>query len=517
MPVDSYEFRLVKTYKLQMETNTGANTYAKYRHTYPELGLPSLKVLHSEMADLAGISSTAYHCCADVCVCFVGAFADLDACPICNKSRYKANGQPANIFNYISLIDQLQALYAGRTSAEAMRHRALNHDNHTNDPLHTISDIYDSELYRRLRTEHVVVNGRILPHKYFDGNKDVLLLNLTDGFQVFKRSGKTCWPLLYLNCNLHENSRFHFANVICVGIIPGPKKPKNFDSFMYLPAQELNKLAVGVLTFDALDRELFTMRAFAPFGCADLPAAAAAHTGAKAPGAKRGCRACPIEGIRILGTRNQSHYLPLIRPPGYPPLMYDYDNLPPLRIHHLYLAQAREVDLALTDAEMKRLSMLYGINGTPMTALIPGTTFPWSFPFDLMHLIENMCKNYLLLFTGNFKGLNAGQEDYILPKDVLREIGEATVASNATIPAQFGRPLPNPVEERAYYTAEAYVNFFVYVAPIVFRRRFSRPKYYRHLCRFISIIKSLMAFTSTAEQRVALRAEIKLWYQEWEE
>lgn len=71
---------------------------------------------------------------------------------------------------------------------------------------------------------------------------------------------------------------------------------------MFLPAQDLNKLAVGVWTFNTLDSELFMMRAYAPFGCADLPATATAHTGAKAPGARKGCRTCPIEGIRIIGT-----------------------------------------------------------------------------------------------------------------------------------------------------------------------------------------------------------------------
>lgn len=77
MPLDSYAFCLIKTYKWQIEMNIRANMYAKYRDMYPELGLPSLKVLHGKMSGLTSVLSTAYDCCPNVCICFVGTFTDL--------------------------------------------------------------------------------------------------------------------------------------------------------------------------------------------------------------------------------------------------------------------------------------------------------------------------------------------------------------------------------------------------------------------------------------------------------
>jgi hypothetical protein len=46
-----------------------------------------------------------------------------------------------------------------------------------------------------------------------------------------------------------------------------------------------------------------------------------------------------------------------------------------------------------------------------------------------MHLIpENIAKNLLTLWTGDFKGLNMGNEDYRLSESTVKAIGEACAA-----------------------------------------------------------------------------------------
>ncbi len=69
-----------------------------------------------------------------------------------------------------------------------------------------------------------------------------------------------------------------------------------------------------------------------------------------------------------------------------------------------------------------------------------------------MHLMENLLENMVLHWTGDFKGLDAGKEDYILDPRVWETIGEATEKSSATIPSAFGRKLLNIAEDRAYFT-----------------------------------------------------------------
>ncbi|KAG8888839.1 hypothetical protein FRB99_004073 [Tulasnella sp. 403] len=173
--------------------------------------------------------------------------------------------------------------------------------------------------------------------------------------------------------------------------------------------------------------------------------------------------------------------------------------------------------MAPTQDDNQRLSRLYGINRTPMTAQIPGVQFPDSFPFDFMHLLENTFKNYVNYFSGNFKQLNAGKESYILPEAKWKAIGAATLTANETIPSTFGRRIPNIAEDRTFMTAEGYLVWSTLYAPILLADAFSDQKYYKHFMRLISIVERLLAFTSTASERQKLREDIVVWYEEYEE
>lgn len=514
---NSADYQMVKAFKLQLETNLGSNSFAKWVRTFPELDLPSVKIIRRQMRRLSGLVSIRYDCCRNVCICFYGPYAHLQICPTCQQPRYDAKGRPVHQFHYIPIIPQLCALYAGKTSALAMLYRSRHHKEVLADAQKHIDDIYDADHYQWLLTQNVVVDGVEFPYKYLSDPRDVLLVGLTDGFQLWKRSEKTSWPLLFLNGNLDPTSaRFKFGSVIGAGIIPGPKKPKDFDSFLRPFVDEMHSLARGVKTFDAHTEAMFTLRAYAPFGCGDMPACATAWSGCKNHGAEHPCRACHIGGVRIKGTKNLSYYVPLTRPPGYPPSPYSITNLPPLRNNTEFLAQANEIESATTAVQRKRLSQQYGINRLPLTASLPGWTFPWSIPFDLMHLLENTCKNMLLLVFGCFKGMDAGTEDYIIPDAIAKEIAQLTVHANRTVPSAFGRPIPNPFDERSFFTAEAWVAWTTLYAPILLRNRFTRPKYYNHFVLFVSIINRLANTKTSRVERTKLREDINKWYDDLE-
>ena len=150
------------------------------------------------------------------------------------------------------------------------------------------------------------------------------------------------------------------------------------------------------------------------------------------------CRGCPICGIRIPRTKNNSYYIPITRPPGTDPSGYTYDSLPPFRTHKQWTDGVKYIDEA-SGQQRKDRSRDTGIIGFAITSLMPGIRYPISFPFDLMHLLENTIQNYILLFCGAFKGLDSGSENYILPEAVWTEIGSTTTAANKLIPSQFGR------------------------------------------------------------------------------
>ncbi|KIO21588.1 hypothetical protein M407DRAFT_80249 [Tulasnella calospora MUT 4182] len=247
-----------------------------------------------------------------------------------------------------------------------------------------------------------------------------------------------------------------------------------------------------------------------------MPGAASAYTGGKHPGAKVPCHFCPIQGIRILDTSNLSFYLPLQRPPGYRPSQFTIDDLP-LRTPRQYLSQARQVDLAPTVKRQGQLSKRYGINYTPIMSKAPGVTLPFSSPFDFMHMLENTCSNYVGHICGEFKGLDAGRESYILPPAIWKEIGRATTNATSTIPSVFGRRILDVSKERTFFTCESYLVWCTLYAPILLRNRFSRPKYYAHWMLFVSIINRCICFRTTKAERDQLRVDIKKWYQEYEE
>ncbi|KIO23574.1 hypothetical protein M407DRAFT_50963, partial [Tulasnella calospora MUT 4182] len=290
---------------------------------------------------------------------------------------------------------------------------------------------------------------------------------------------------------------------------------KDHDSFTYIVVEELLHAALGVDAYDAFADEIFKLRIFCPWKCGDMPAAASAYTGGKNHGAIHPCRMCPIEGIRIAESSNLNHYIPITRPPGYPPSQFTLAALP-LRNHTQWMQQAKAVDEAPTQAARRELSQQYGINHTAIATKLPGFELPWSVPYEFLHLLDNTAKNYVDHISGGFKEIGRGVESYVIPPAIWKEIGLATVLSNATIPSAFGRSIPNIAEDRTYFTAEAYLVWVTMYSRILLRGRFSEERYYKHWCLFISIIERCLDFSSTATERVRLRNDIHKWYSEYE-
>ena len=105
------------------------------------------------------------------------------------------------------------------------------------------------------------------------------------------------------------------------------------------------------------------------------------------------CRMCKIHGVRVPNAHSSTNYVPLDRSQHPDTLAsasevsaYDPANLP-LRTAEEMLNQAQEVQSARTAAGGKRLSRKYGIKGIPILSYLKSLSFPWSFPYNFMHLI----------------------------------------------------------------------------------------------------------------------------------
>ncbi|KAJ3485684.1 hypothetical protein NLI96_g4778 [Meripilus lineatus] len=473
--------------------------------------------IQTRVTKLSGFEPRSLDCCINSCCCYQGPHSDSTSCSYCREPRYDSQGRPRKQFIYLPVIPRLQARYSNPTIAKLMRHRAEVHV-HTPDK---ITDVMDSDIYQNLLGKRVEVDGKTLSHTYFSDPRHIAMGLSTDGFCPFRRRKKTAWPLILFDYNLPPEIRFHLEHILAVGVIPGPKKPIDIDSFLWPLVQEFLQLAVGVHTWDSLTDTFFTLCAFLILVFGDIPAVSLlmrmkGHNGI-CP-----CRFCSIHGVRIPGNAKSAYYVPLDRS-RHPDVanstgikVYDASNLP-MRSHTEFLSQARKVQTAKTITEEKELSQIYGIKGVPILSFLSSLSFPHSFPYDFMHLIwENVVKNLILLWTGEFKGLDEGKEEYVLEPTVWTAIGAACAASGSTIPSAYG-PRPFDVSSnKVSWTADSRSFWCLFLAPVLLERRFKKPKYYTHFIELVRLMNICLQFEITREELSQLREGLIKWVKDYE-
>jgi hypothetical protein len=186
-----------------------------------------------------------------------------------------------------------------------MQYRA----SHQHDPT-KVTDIFDGTHYFLLRESFVTVGGKELPIWFFSDPHDIALGLSTDGFSPFKHRTKTAWPVILFNYNLPSEEQFLKKNIISVGVIPGPKKPGDLDSFLWLLVQELLQLELGVFTFDAITMTVFLLRAYLIVVFGNIPTVLMTMR-MKGYNGFSPCHMCEIQGIRIPSSQVTTHYVPL--------------------------------------------------------------------------------------------------------------------------------------------------------------------------------------------------------------
>lgn len=112
-------------------------------------------------------------------------------------------------------------------------------------------------------------------------------------------------PVIIVNLNLHPSIRYAKENIMTSMIIPGPSKPKKFDSFLFPLVEELKSLNAGVEAYDSARKSEFVLHAWPVLVTEDGPALAEVM-GFKRPGnAIRACRFCKKKSKQI---SNRGHY-----------------------------------------------------------------------------------------------------------------------------------------------------------------------------------------------------------------
>jgi len=272
------------------------------------------------------------------------------------------------------LTPRLHALMLSRTYTTRLQYRADEHAK-THIPGKTM-DIFDGLHYHMLLGKHIVVGNQCLAHHYFSNHHDIALGFATDSFAPFKKQKQTAWILLVFNYNLPPDECFQKDNILCVGILPGPKKPQDADSFIYPLMQELLELATSVSAYDALSCSIFALRAYLITAFGDIPAISMLmHI--KGHNALHPCQMCGIQGIRILDLQNKMLYVPLSHrnhPTPTDVIKYHPERLP-LCSHDGFMAQAKAVESARTETQREELAKASGIKGVPLLSALGSLRF----------------------------------------------------------------------------------------------------------------------------------------------
>jgi hypothetical protein len=224
--------------------------YERIRYSYRcKLKLLSPQRLRTRIAKLSGVKPVDVHCCINVCHAFNGKYADEETCSSCSEPRYDYKGRPRQVFQYLPATPRFQAYFNNPDLIRKMQYRHY----YTRRP-GCIDDFFDSHLYRNLLETNIIIDGNNTGVQYFSGRHDIAIAVMSDGVQIFDQGSQehSCWPIMAQNLNLPPAERAQLRNLIPLGVIPGPNKPKDFDSFLFPFVEECIELAAGVETYNAM-------------------------------------------------------------------------------------------------------------------------------------------------------------------------------------------------------------------------------------------------------------------------
>ena len=490
--------------------------FEQMRFTYRrEIRVDSEWVIMYRLAMLSKVEPVYYDCCINSCIAFLGQFELHEYCPICKQARYDGSGHARRLFMYLPIIPRLQALFRKPEVIESLsyRHNYVHHPGQ-------IRDVFDAQHYRSLLRKKVVVDGVTQPYRYFSGEHDITFAIATDGYLLFKRrrSGPSATPILFQLYNFPPQIRARFASFFCLGLIPGPHPPVDYASFMVPLDSECVKLAFGVPTYDPIKGDIFDLRAYGIQVHGDLHAISKMMC-MKGVNGFSPCRDCEITGVRMIGRGRTTYYVPLQTPDVSHQTRPSFDpRALPLRNKKHFDDILEQLAAPMTKGQRKDLEILHGIKGPTALRRVESMNPSKSYPWEWLHLFcENNIKNLVQLWMGKFKGLKSGSENYEIGEEQWKEIGRETADTVRDIPASFVRVLGNIAEDRSSFTAESWGFWFMHVAPIVMRGRFSDDKYYHHMCALGSIMKTTLKYELTTDEVDNLEEDSIDWVRKYEE
>ncbi|CAG8482740.1 24125_t:CDS:2, partial [Gigaspora margarita] len=348
--------------------------------------------------------------CINSCIAFTGEYSEAIQCPICLSERFQKTNVAYKVAAYYPLTSRFKFQYANSKQSKTLRYRS-NYISSSDK----ISDIFDGQLYKSLLSKEIIKDER-----------DIILTGSLDGYQIFRQQRDNNWVVMFINNNIPLEDRVKQENLLISAIIPGPKSPKDFNSFIFPIISELKIL-----------EENFILRVFAPIWCGDIPAISklinvTGHNG------YMGCRFCDIKGVSDSDSGINHVYYPLKHPTKKSEKSYNTKNLP-LRNHESYLEKVLTWKMASDKKKAQRET-------------------------DIMHLVfegaaMHMYKHWSGTFYSNKSLNNSEINPQTLSKAIWRNIGNIMEENKKAMPSEFGRPPLDIAKYSNAYKAEDWINW----------------------------------------------------------
>ena len=513
--------------------NASQDIYIKNRlntqRRSPEIKMLSYDQVQRRVSRLSGVVTWQHDMCIDSCVGFTGPYAELDHCPHprCRKPRYdqrkleKSGGKnkvPLKTFATFPIGPQLQSRWKSPDMAQKMHYRRNKTADILREHAEGTQDGYDDILggYAYL---DAVEDGRI-------GDHDTVLMLSMDGAQLLRNKKSDCWIYIWILLDLGPDERYKVRNIIPGGIIPGPGKPKDIDSFLFPGLAHVSALQnEGLHIWDGYDRVAVISFLFLLLVLADA-VAMAELSGSVGHHGKRGCRLmCSFSGRNKPGG---SHYYPvLLRPldsdaPGSNHLDVDICSIyPPDAAEY-----RRDLNLVLaspTNAEYGRRRLETGIKKASIFDGIPRILeLPTCFPGDIMHQpVINLTTLMFELWCerGHCRTGDESNDIWdwaVLKGDVWKAHGQAVADAAPYFPRSFDRTPRNPAEKLSSgYKAWELLLYFYGLGPGLFEGLLPE-RYYLHYCKLVVAIRIMYQRRISNRQLILANKFLLEWVFEFE-
>lgn len=323
--------------------------------------------------------------------------------------------------------------------------------------------------------------------------------------------------MLY-NYNLPPDICFHDDKVIYLGVVPRPKKPVDFDLFLWLLIEEMFLLAIGIDAWDSDANKAFKLRAYLILVFGNIPAVSMMMR-MKGHNGRRPCCACNIKGVCAPGTTRGPLYVPLnweAFPDSEEPEVYNPLHLP-RRTHKKILDQACRVQSAAQENTHKALATEFGIKGVLLLLYLPSILFPDSFPYNFMHLLwENVIPNLQELWTGKFKGMDAGTSDFKLDPETIKIIGDLGEKAGSFVLYAFGACPKNWASDKVSWAAKSCSFWTLFIAPVLLKGRLPEP-YYDHFIQLVKLLNICLKYNMDCSKIQVLRKGFADWVKQYKE